>query len=98
MTNERYLGLKLHDVVNMGDADAAIKCLADGADVNYKDAVGSTPLIAAAYTGQASMVKLLLSHGADPSVTDMTGSTAYQLAIEVGHSDVIEALSNDELE
>jgi ankyrin repeat protein len=50
--------------------------LAQGADVNGRDAKGETPLMYAASVGSAEAMKLLLEHGADANVQNQFGSTA----------------------
>lgn len=50
----------------------------------------STPLMAAAKTGAADTVRLLMSKGADPTVKDVDGRTAVFNGI--GHNAIIEIL------
>lgn len=60
---------------------ALIKLLLDaGADPNFRDMDGRTPLMGAAYHHQLGTIWLLLSYGADPSVKDRRGNTAYYWA------------------
>ena len=49
-----------------GDIASVKAALAAGADVNSKDAEGSTPLMYAALYSNADCMRLLLGRGADP--------------------------------
>jgi ankyrin repeat protein len=53
-----------------------------GADANYVDPFGMTPLLWAAISdyGHSEIVKALLAAGADPYVRDKDGATALSLA------------------
>lgn len=89
MTPERRRISELDDEVNMGNLETVQRLLQEGADVNGRNVVDETPQMAAAWTGQPDMVRLLLSFEADPSLTDRRGITARQMALEVGHEDVL---------
>jgi uncharacterized protein len=69
--------------------------LAAGADVNAKDAHGSTALMRAAYSDYAETdrVKLLLEHGAEINARDDKGDTALQIAKRKGMTKVVELLA-----
>ena len=47
-----------------------------GADPNYQDTNGQTPLMKAVLYGHLDVVKLLLQHDADPNIKDYGGRTA----------------------
>src|ERR1700755_3543479 len=47
-----------------------------GANVNYNDESGKTPLMQAAFWGKAETIKVLLAAGADPKHKDKYGYTA----------------------
>jgi ankyrin repeat protein len=48
---------------------------------------GTTPLIRAAFSGDAAVMRLLLEKGADPKLTLKDGSTALMVAAGVGYRD-----------
>ena len=94
MAEARRFTLELDDEINMGHLENVRRILQQGADVNGTNALGDTPLKAAAYTGGADMVRLLLASGADPAATDwIFGRTALQWAQELGHEAVILAFA-----
>ena len=94
MTGDKWLTAELDDEVNMGRLENVRQLLRQGADVNGRNALGDTPLKAAAYTGQADMVRLLLESGADSTAKDfIQGKTASQWAHKLGHEGVILAFS-----
>lgn len=94
MTSGKWLTIKLDDEVNMGHLENVRRLLQQGADVNGRNAMGDTPLIAAARTEQADMVRLLLEFGADRAATCFIwGKTASQRAHELGHEAVIAAFA-----
>lgn len=63
-----------------------------GADVNARDAVGSTPLSGAAWRGQTDAVKILLSHGADANARNRSNETPLILAAKEGHTEILRLL------
>ena len=68
------------------------KALADGAEVESRDANGVTPLIAAAKSGSSEIVRLLLDSGANPHAADAEGITALMRASERGHLEIARQL------
>ncbi len=58
--------------------------LENGADPNTMTEGGWTPLIAAAFAGNAILAKLLLEHGADVNHVDSYGGTALSVAEKHG--------------
>lgn len=69
-----------------GDIDEAKRLIADGADVNARNANGTTPLMyAKTYTfttGDIALLTLLLANGADANARDNAGKTASDYTIE----------------
>jgi ankyrin repeat protein len=63
-----------------------------GANVNARDAFGSTALILAAGAGKSDLVGVLLSKGADPKVQNCHGDTAVSLAQFNGHRKLAQRL------
>jgi ankyrin repeat protein len=53
---------------------------------------GITPLMAAAYSGEAAIVEELLARGADAAAADRLGKTAMVYAAGQGHAAVVRAL------
>jgi ankyrin repeat protein len=49
-----------------------------GADLNFKNDEGSTPLITAAFLCRTEIVEMLLAKGADKSIRNKAGSTALE--------------------
>ena len=76
-----------------GDLDAVNQNLALGTDVNAQaPAIGLTPLMVAALSGQAQAAELLLKAGADPNIQGNDGTTALHMAAFFGHAEIVETL------
>jgi hypothetical protein len=67
-------------------------CLIAGADVNAKNADGTTALMLASQQGHLAVVQNLLSAKADVNIQAGSGNTALILAAQEGHQDVVQAL------
>ena len=89
MTGVRRPAAKLDDKVNQGNLENVMRLIEQGADVNGRNVLRDTPLIAAAHTGQPNMVRLLLVWGADKSLLGFDGKTARERAEQVGHREVL---------
>ena len=61
-------------------------------DVNAEDAVGRSPLHAAAHSGSGDMVSWLLARGAAVGKTDKLGNTPAHAAAVLGHAAVVDVL------
>ena len=89
-----------HDRPGYCHIDAAIMLLDAGADVNYSDLDGYTPLIEAAHGGHLEMLRLLLRRGADLDASFYVeadgmsiGGTAEDMAKANGHRECVALLS-----
>lgn len=60
------------------------KYIRRGANVNYINANGETPLIAAAHSGDSGAVNILLAKGADVNHRNFNGDTALHTAAFFG--------------
>jgi ankyrin repeat protein len=81
--------MPLHSAAAARSVPIARLLLERGAPVNARQGGGSlgfTPLMEAAFNGQADMVETLLTHGADPALRDDAGQTAADHARTRGHS------------
>lgn len=70
----------LHGAAQNGACETMEWLLARGAQVNARDAEGSTPLIQAAVSGNLPAVRLLIEHGADLKLRDTHGKSAVDFA------------------
>ncbi|MDR2877234.1 MAG: ankyrin repeat domain-containing protein, partial [Chromatiales bacterium] len=66
--------------------------LANGADVDERNAYGWTALMHAARTGDVEMITLLLDHGAAIDTSDKEGWTALMRAAHRGNLDAVNML------
>ena len=72
----------------------AVRLLLDaGADVNWADADGGTPLMSAAASDDKESVRLLLKAGANPNAEDHKGHTAYWFALNYNNHSIAEILA-----
>lgn len=78
--------------VKAGDDARAKALLKSGADPNFKDADGLTPLLYAAYRGSGTTLVLLLDAGADVNGKDSLGMTALHAAAFEGRLEAIRIL------
>jgi ankyrin repeat protein len=89
MTSAVDLGQALTVAVESNDLAHASELLANGAQVNRKNALGLTPLMVAAGRGCIQMVELLLTAGADLHLLDSrVGSSALHKAAQSGVSEI----------
>jgi len=70
--------------------------LKHGANINAKNALGETPLHAAAELGHVAAVAALMEAGADRGAIDNNGHTALDLAQIGDHADVVAAIRSFE--
>jgi CubicO group peptidase (beta-lactamase class C family) len=84
--------IPLHLAALSGDLEAVRRHVAAGADLNAKDAYGSTPLTLAATFGRTEVARALLAAGADLEATDGQGSTPLHVAAFFCREAIVEAL------
>ena len=68
-------GGNLFQAIREGDRSAVEALLKSGSDVNVRDELGNTPLMAAALNADSAMLELLLRAGADVNATNKAGAT-----------------------
>lgn len=74
------------------DRDVVRFLIARGADTEYRDAVGDTPLLIAIRQDNHRLASHLVSQGAEVNVTTADGKTALALATELGLSELVSLL------
>ncbi|MCL9783464.1 ankyrin repeat domain-containing protein [Vibrio sp. S4M6] len=72
------------DAVRTGNSEVMTTFLQAGFPVDQRNTKSYTPLMVAAYQGQASAVALLLEHGANACIRDKRGNTALMGALIKG--------------
>ena len=60
--------------------------------VDFRDAIGGTPLMGAAFKGKVQVVKSLIERGADPSLMDNKGWNSLHVAANGGDADIIDLI------
>jgi ankyrin repeat protein len=68
------------------------RLLAEGVDIDARDARGHSALMLATYHGQREAFALLLARGADPNTHDESSNSALMGAAFKGHLDLLRAL------
>ncbi len=86
------LGLELIEKAKIGDLDAVIELVENGAKVDIKNNDGDTPLMWASADGHVEVVKALLDAGAKVDEKDYKGVTALMCASCWGHVEVVKTL------
>ena len=72
--------ISIHYAANSGNIEAVKQAVADGADVDSKNAEGQTPLCRAVQYGKKDLIKLLIEEGADVNARMNFGDTALDYA------------------
>jgi ankyrin repeat protein len=80
-------GAELVLAARYGQGDTVRRLLDSGVDVNARDALGRTALMAVAAEGSTGLLRLLLERGADPSLRDRDGADALVNAAIKGRLD-----------
>lgn len=78
--------------LNNADLVGVMESVKRGAFPEIRNAVGWTPLILAAYVGDAIAVKDLIALGVNPNRVENDGWTALHMAAHEGHEDVVKIL------
>ena len=72
--------------------ETAAVLITGGADIEFKNVYGSTPLATAARWGNEGVVRLLLKNGATVEVEDFSGWTPLTVAARYGHAAIVRLL------
>lgn len=75
-----------------GDCTQVEKLLESGADINYRDELGETPLIHAAFANRTSVLRVLLRHHADINAVSRQTGTAVGEAAGPGNLQAVKLL------
>jgi CubicO group peptidase (beta-lactamase class C family) len=84
--------VSLHFAALQGNTDVVRRHIEAGADLNEKDAYGSTPLVVAVTFGRTEVAGALLEAGADPEIVNNDGSAPLQIAAFLGHAEIVRSL------
>lgn len=84
--------LPVHEALNRGQADEALRLVSKGTGVQDRDASGNTALHLAARKGYVAVAQALLDHGADLNAKNVLAWTPLMEASREGHRDVVELL------
>eukprot|EP00588_Corethron_pennatum_P033435 CAMPEP_0194348694 /NCGR_PEP_ID=MMETSP0171-20130528/106672_1 /TAXON_ID=218684 /ORGANISM="Corethron pennatum, Strain L29A3" /LENGTH=737 /DNA_ID=CAMNT_0039116055 /DNA_START=64 /DNA_END=2273 /DNA_ORIENTATION=+ len=82
----------LYSAAKCGQLDVATRLLNHGADINYQDSAGITPLYIAVQEDHADLVEMLITKGADLDKARNNGETPLWNAAAKGHTDIMELL------
>lgn len=85
-------GRQLFDAAYHGQADVVVELLTNGADVNWQNVDGWTPVMIAAAERHAPTVARLLASGADPNRRNRLGRTPLMFAARYGDTTITRQL------
>jgi ankyrin repeat protein len=85
---------RLHRAAEIGDLEALAAAVADGADLDARDAQGRTPLLVAAHADQVAAFRALLEAGADVDLQDDLLDNPFLWAGAEGRLEILR-LAND---
>jgi hypothetical protein len=74
----------LHEAIRDGDYATITACIKAGFNVDARDDLGQTPLMAAAESGDLKATEKLLEAGADPMLVDERGKSAMAISRTLG--------------
>jgi len=89
---KRRLGERLVAAAGDGDSAGIKKLVKLGADINYKNSRGETPLSFAAAWNQVDAARSLLLLSANPNTADEMGGTPLMLAAQHGSIELVKLL------
>lgn len=72
----------LHNAIRYGEMETFNYLIDNGADIDFVDAVGWTPLMEAIIDSKPEFGKILVEKGADQSIVNERGATAKMLAMK----------------
>ncbi|KAI0144132.1 hypothetical protein F4776DRAFT_661226 [Hypoxylon sp. NC0597] len=85
-------GSAVHWAVRGGNRAVVQMLLDNGADIEAKDEMLSTPLFEAVYRNHEDVIRFLLENGADINARNGNGQTALQVAADRGYGTIVDLL------
>lgn len=80
------------EAVRKGNMQMMMHYSKNGADCNYRDALGNTPLILAASNGYYSIAEIMIAKGCEVNAKNCLGETALMLATKNNHEQMVKLL------
>lgn len=90
--------LCLEEAAKKGHLEVVNKFIEQGCPVDTRNALGSTPLMAAALCGHKDVVKRMIQAGAQVDCQDRFGRSAMTMAAEKGHLEILNVVANAQAE
>lgn len=90
--NDESKNMALIPAAHFGHLPVVLMLLETGANHNYANKKGTTPLMRAAQEGRDAVVNFLIQQGADPCAANNEGMTALMLAAQRGHASIATTL------
>ena len=85
--------ISIHDAAKIGNIEAIKQHLVAGADVDFRNQQGFTPLHVAAQKGHNKVAELLIAKGANINTSGrLIGTTPLDSAALLGHKEMVELL------
>lgn len=75
-------GYELHQATHQDDLQKIIACLSAGADINFQDQQGMTPLLIAVEQGSIQLTTFFLSRGADLTLNSSDGKGVFEFVTD----------------
>jgi len=82
----------LHNAIRYGQMEIFNYLIVHGANIDFVDAVGWTPLMESIIDSKLEFGKILVEKGADRTIKNKKGDTAKMLATKFGKNDFLEFL------